>query len=402
MAQAQGRELVRALWSDQERDDAMRLGEDEFLAAYPHRSRKALRIVVDEQLGGQMTYAQYRLSQHQQSPRDNQLRQAERNLRPIAALIEAEPDEDHDDTPPLPEEPAALERLFSAYKEVQRATTALGKPSKTMRWRWPVDGPIGIAQLGDVLAGNLGCDLDRFEDDVRTIAETDGLYRILMGDLIDNYKPQAKSGTGLYGALFGNPDLQVAYIATRLRWARGKWLALLEGNHEGFDGRWAGIDRLPDLADDLGIPYFTETGGSVFVEHGEATTHIVAKHNHRGNSQINKGNSPRRLWDEWPWAFESAHVIMLAHTHEPHMEQVMRRGEVVIYSRSGTYKTSDEWAENLGWRPSYGVPVVIIWPDGRRLAFHGANFREAVRFLADARKLWAEEREAEDDLAEAA
>ena len=75
-------------------------------------------------------------------------------------------------------------------------------------------------------------------------------------------------------------------------------------------------------------------------------------------------------------------MVALAHTHEPHLEQVMRKGELVTYVRSGTYKVRDEWAENMGWRSGYGVPVVVMFPDERRIvAFHGSQFRQAVDYL---------------------
>lgn len=353
-------------WSREEEQAALTMTEDEFLQAYPNRSYNALRHRLEKVLltDGE-TYGRFRMRQA-----------AERHDQAVAAHR----------TPGLPEElpddPDALERLFAAYREVVSATEALeGAPSKRFDWRCETRGPVGIAWMSDIHAG-AKIDYERFEDDLQTISATDGLFVCVNGDLTDNVKPQAKSGTALYAAVFGAPGLQLAYIGTRLEWIQDRLIVISEGNHDGFDGRWAGIDRLPDLTKHLGCEYFTETGGSIFAHVGSQTYHLVMRHNHRGNSMINKGNSARRLWDEWPWAFENADVIALAHTHEPHMEQVMRKGEIVTYLRSGTYKVSDEWAENQGWRSAYGVPVVVLFPDERRIvAFHGAQFKEAVRYL---------------------
>lgn len=355
----------RVTWSAAETEAALSMGEDEFLAAYPHRNYNGLRQRIEAVLGTGETYMQFRLRQAQ-----------ERHDAAVAGRrAPGMPEE-------LPDDPEALERLFAAYHEVVAAGEELGgKPSTRLEWRPPGDRPVGIAFVSDIHAGAV-VDYRRFEEVVRTIAGTDGLYGVVNGDLTENTKPQAKSGTALYGALFGMPGLQLAYVTTRLRWARGKWLAVAEGNHDGFDGRFAGIDRLPQLAADLGAEYFTETGGSIFATVGGVTYHVVVRHNHRGNSQINKGNSARRLWDEWPWAFENADVVALAHTHEPHLEQPIRKGEVVTYLRSGTFKVRDEWAENNGWRSAFGVPVVVLFPGEKRvMAFHGAHFEEAVRYL---------------------
>jgi len=355
----------RVTWSAAETADALALTEDEFLLKHPHRNYNALRQRIETELGGRETYTQFRLRQAQ-----------ERHDAAVASRrAPGMPEE-------LPDDPEALERLFGAMIDMHEAATALGgATSKRLDWRPPDTRPVGVAFIGDIHAG-AHIDYLRFERDVRTIAETDGLYGVLMGDTVENTKPQSKSGTALYAAVMPLPATQLAYAATRLRWARGKWLALLEGNHDAWDGRWAGIDRLPALAEDIGAEYFTETGGSIFVHLGGATYHLVCRHNHRGNSQLNKGNAARRLYDEWPWAFEHADVCVLGHTHEPHLEQTMRHGEIVTYLRSGTYKVNDEWAENQGWRSAYGVPVVVLWPGERRIvAFHGAQFEQAIDYL---------------------
>lgn len=366
----------RRQWTEAELRDVLELTEDEFLGRYRDRTDISVRMKI-QQLRPDTSYTNFRIEQ------------AAAVAAAHAAAVEARrapgmPEE-------LPEDPAALERLFSAYREVVAAGGEIaGKPSKRLDWRPVEDGPVGVAFVSDIHAG-ASIDYERFESDLRTIRDTDGLYAIINGDLTENTKPQAKSGSALYSAVFGAPGLQLAYMATRLGWIaeppRHKLLAIVEGNHDGFDGRWAGIDRLPDLAKHLGAEYFTETGGSVFVHLGGQTYHIVVRHNHAGISQLNKGNSARRLYDEWPWASEHADVIALAHTHEPHLEQVQRKGEVVTYVRSGTYKIRDEWAENNGWRSAYGVPVVVLWPGERRVvAFHGSQFGEAVEYLRMARE----------------
>lgn len=362
-------------WTDEEVSDLLRLTEDEFAAAYPDRTLTAIRMKAGEVLAGE-SYTNFRV------------RQAAERGAANATAVEARrapgmPEE-------LPEDPEALERLFAAYREIVAAGDDLaGRPSKRLDWRPEDAAPVGIAFVSDIHAGAT-IDYARFERDLEAIRDTDGLYAVINGDLTENTKPQAKSGTALYGAVFGAPGLQLAYMTTRLAWIatppRHKLLAIVEGNHDGFDGRFAGIDRLPQLAAHLGAEYFTETGGSIFVHLGGQVYHLVVRHNHAGISQLNKGNSARRLYDEWPWASEHADVIALAHTHEPHLEQVMRKGEIVTYVRSGTYKVRDEWAENNGWRSAYGVPVVVLFPGERRIvAFHGSQFGEAVEYLRMAR-----------------
>ncbi len=367
--------MPKTHWSQQEDADALSLTEDDFLTKYPHRSFNALRHRLENEiLDKTETYGQFRIRQAAERFENNVQNQRAPGM-----------------PPELPTDPEALERLFAAYREVVAASDALDSaPTKRLDWKPPGSMPVGIAWMSDIHAGGKIL-YERFEQDLSTIGDTDGLFLCVNGDLTDNTKPQGKSGTALYAAVMGAPGLQLAYVATRLEAVRHKLLVIAEGNHDGFDGRWAGIDRLPDLTKHLGCEYFTETGGSIFATVGGHTYHLVMRHNHRGNSQISKGNSARRLWDEWPWSFENADVVALAHTHEPHLEQVMRKGEIVTYLRSGTYKISDEWAENNGWRSAYGVPITVLFPGERKIvAFHGSQFIEGVNYLSMVRKMYAD------------
>jgi predicted phosphodiesterase len=283
-------------------------------------------------------------------------------------------------------EPEDVEAFYQKLEAVQDARAALSRHQESTTVRIDDDRPIAVAFLGDVHVGAGGVDYRQLRTDLETIAATDGLYVIGMGDYLENVKPQSKAGSALYSGLFNSPDEQLGYWVTRAEIARGSWLAVLQGNHDAWDGRWSGVDRLPSLAKRLGCAYFTEMGGTILVEHGGQRYVIVARHNHRGNSAINKTNPQRRLFDEWPWEWENADVVCLAHTHEPILEQVQRKGRTVTYLRSGTYKTRDDWAERNGYRPGYGVPVVVLWPGERRVvAFHGEHFDEAVRYLKGVR-----------------
>lgn len=370
-------------WTAEELTEVAAMEPEQFRAMYPHRSRAAIasqrnrlhlqgvpvlnhprRVNVEAAVAPVVEQQRALLEMH---------RQADRNLGMTGATEREEIE--------VPEDEVSLERMFSAYKEVRNAANDLPGPARQTHWYAPDSLPTGICFIGDVHAGG-NIEYELFERDLSLIRDTEGLHAVAMGDLIDNFKPQAKSGTGLYYALFGNPDLQVAYITVRMRWIRSKLIALCGGNHEGFDGRWAGIDRLPALARDLGTVYFTEAGGSVFAHVGDHRYHLVCKHDYTGKSRINRGNSARRLWDEWSWSFENADAVVLAHLHEPHLEQPIRKGQQVVYLRSGTYKIHDEWAESRGYRPTYGVPMVVLYPDSRRIIpFHGEHYLEGVRFL---------------------
>lgn len=288
-------------------------------------------------------------------------------------------------TPPPDDED--MESYFEALEKVSDSKSAISRTQESTVFTPSDNLPVAIAFTSDWHVGAGGVDYARLRADLDVIRETEGLYAVHLGDLIENTKPQGKSGPALFGALFPNPDDQIQYLVSRMRMASGKWVAVCQGNHDAFDGRWAGIDRLPALASDLGCAYFTERGGTVVINHHGHRYVVVVKHQWRGNSGINKSNSHRRLWEEWPWEWQSADVVVLGHTHEPLCETVQRRGEPVAYIRCGTYKVKDDYGERLGYRSGYGVPVVIFWPGERRfIPFPGERFDDAVAFLKSARE----------------
>lgn len=337
-------------WTSEEIEDAHTLSNAEFLAKYQDRTEHGLRF-------------------KRKKTRDRV------QAQPSGAFLTIQ-------SPPTEEE---MELMFTALEEAsdRRSDVSLTQESTTVTFR--EHKPIGIAFLGDIHAGNDGVDMRQLRKDLETIRDVEGLYVCGMGDYIDNYKPQAKSGSGLYHSLFPSPQEQLAYITSRLSIAKGKWLCLCEGNHDAWDAKWAGIDRLPGLAQHLETPYFTERGGTVFVQFNDVQYTILVKHDFRGKSQINKGSAQSRMFADFPqWA--NADVICLGHLHEPFMSQSLRKGEPVVYFRSGTYKIHDAWAEAAGYTPSYGVPMVILYPDEKRMVpFPGENFTEAVQYLRHVR-----------------
>ncbi len=242
--------------------------------------------------------------------------------------------------------------------------------------------PIGIAFFSDL---HIGAKIlyRRLYEDLVLLRDTDGLFGVINGDILENTKPSLKSAPALYTARITSPAKQLSEAEHFLGIPhKHKIMVLMQGNHDAFDFRVAGIDRIEGLARTLDVPYFTERGGSIHVMVSGQRYLIVAKHDYAGKSRINKSNSARRLWDEFPREWQNADIIALAHLHEPDVHQTTRKGQPVIYLRSGTYKTHDEWAEAAGYLPAYGVPVVILYPGERKMIpFPPQNYTDAVEFL---------------------
>ena len=223
--------------------------------------------------------------------------------------------------------------------------------------------PIALVCAGDFHFGNKGVRYDLINRDLDLIQKTDGCHVVGMGDYVDNFKTNGKASSGIYGAAEPNPEYQEAWAVIRMR-RTTKWAALIDGNHDDRNYQTAGLSSSTiAIANQLNVPAFTQAGAGCRITVGVESYFGIMKHNFRGNSGISKGNEARRMWDEWPWHWENADFVCLAHTHEPHVEIPQRKGQPVVYARSGTYKEADGYAEMKGYKSGYGPSFFVLYPD---------------------------------------
>lgn len=280
-------------------------------------------------------------------------------------------------------EPEDYDKYFALIEEAVETENRLSESVDVVEYTYETDLPIAVAFTSDWHLGAGGVEYKRLRSDLEVIRDTPGLFAVFNGDAMENTKTHSKSASALYSAAIPKPRHQLEYVRRMAIICKDKWLAFGQGNHDAFDYRAGGVDRLSGVVkDELGVPYFTEKGGTIKLRVGGAHYSVVVKHQYTGQSRISKSNSARRLFLEWPWDIEAVDVVALAHLHEPDTHTTMQRGRDVHWLRSGSYKTRDSWAEAGGFRPSYGVPVVILWPKERKIiSFHGTKFEEAVDYL---------------------
>ena len=115
---------------------------------------------------------------------------------------------------------------------------------------------------------------------------------------------------------------------------------------------------------------------------GEQRYVIAVTHNAKGNSRLNTSNAQRRTYDEWP-VWENCDIICCGHLHYNDMHHATRKGGECLYLRSGTYKIRDSYAADNGFKPEWGVPLAILYPDTKKvIGFKGNKFEDGVRFLS--------------------
>jgi hypothetical protein len=278
--------------------------------------------------------------------------------------------------------------IFQKAQEISDVQQKLAPSSHSTEVALDGNLPVGIAFTGDWHIGG-GEDNARLWRDIATIGDTSGLHAIGMGDFVDGVSVHSKAVTALYNAAaIGERGLQNTEALSVARQAKGKWLAILEGNHDAWSERHASINCTRDFAKALDANYFHQGGGSVYINVGGIRYNIAVRHNAPGNSRLNTTNSQRRMFDEWPeWV--NTDVIVLAHFHFCDLHQPPRKGGAPLYLRSGTYKLRDSYAANGGFTPEWGIPLAILYPDERRvIGFRGDQFYTGLRFLAGERDFY--------------
>jgi hypothetical protein len=300
------------------------------------------------------------------------LRKTETSKQRVAAIQE----EVLPDAVPLPNRNGVT---MDAFYQATKAATALqalrNDRIRTVEVEVPGDNWVGVAFVGDVHIGGL-IDYDLLERDLRLIEEVDGLYAVGMGDYGNFFHSTGKLAHAANHDTVPDSTDQLDLCAHVLSF-NSKWLALGEGNHDG----WAGSRGIERLAKDLNTEYFSQAGCAFKIKVGSQRYISYLKHTWRGHSNINTSNESRRFWAEFP-EWENADFTVLAHFHQPDTHTVEKKGQSVGHLRGGTYKLVDDYAAKGGYEPAYGPSLVLLNPvDHVFLPFHGPQWTWGVEFL---------------------
>lgn len=369
---------MRTLWIPEEEALVGRpdMTLDMLAEELPHRSRQAIEQKA-RKLGYSLARRELELQGGVPAPPEPVDQEVDLD-RLLAAADELDFGDD-----PTPEQ---LDQLLDAMAGMDSALGAFSPTKDRVTFQPPDPNlPVGIVFTGDWHVGAGGTELDRLRRDLKRIGETDGLWAIGMGDMIEGVGAANKAAPALYHGIVNKSDLQVKLAARLAGLAAGKWLALLGGNHDAMSYRATGIERARHIAHAVNVPFFSEAGGTVFLKLADAEYVIGVRHNGKGNSQLNTTNAQRRTFDQWP-EWQNTDVICLAHLHFNDLQIAPRKGGQCIYLRSGTAKTHDDYSRDQGYTPEYGMPVVVFYPNEKRMIpFRGDQMDAALRFLESER-----------------
>lgn len=247
-------------------------------------------------------------------------------------------------------------------------------------------GPIGIALLSDLHVGSSGVDYERLDADIELIAETPGLYVMLVGDMLDNWIVGR-----LMRLMMGEEftiDEQWVMVRHVLRRLAPKLIASVAGNHDLWTYGLTHIDYLRDtharlangaLYAQYDLPLAVEVGGASHV--------FRVRHQWRGSSIYNETHGIERAsrFDKGRY-FD---IGVAAHTHSSALvRQFNNGGATGLAVQCGSYKTFDDFGEEQGFPLANGGPACAVVLDEKAGRWGTNDLSQVADYLRSCYREW--------------
>ena len=168
------------------------------------------------------------------------------------------------------------------------------------------DSPVSVVNLGDIHRGNNNCDTKLLKKIIATIKDTESMYWISTGDLLETAIKSSKSSC--YEA--STPEEELDALSFELEPIRHKCLGFVASNHQNRIKKEVGLSLDKVLADRAKIP-FLGIFAVIKVVCGKAAYFIAMHHGVGGGTDGNKVNRAMKLAQNCL----GADVYMTGHTH---------------------------------------------------------------------------------------
>jgi hypothetical protein len=286
---------------------------------------------------------------------------------------------------PLPDErPTAADLLTRRAQQFARKHAAV-EARRLIPVTVRVDGPIGIAHVGDPHVDDDGTDIAKLQAHVALCNRTEALFAACVGDYQNNW-------VGRLARLYSEQSTSAREAWVLVEWLIGAtdWLYLVGGNHDAWSG--AG-DPLEWIAKQRGQTY-ERNGARLGLQLPTGRTiRVNARHEFPGTSQWNTAHGPAKAVQMGA----RDHIVTCGHQHTSGY-QVLKDPATGLIShalRVASYKTHDRYADERGLRDQaiFVCPVTIIDPaygdDDPRCITTVFDPAEGADYLTWKRKRWA-------------
>lgn len=281
-------------------------------------------------------------------------------------------------------------RMFDALIEYQEAYQELRSERSHVHRRLKDDGPVIISWQSDLHLGHTETMYRTLKEDCETIRNTEGLYVILGGDLIDNVVTGV-SARGMHHEQLTTISVQ-KYLAEELTEYLGaeNVLAMLLGNHDEWSEKSDDFDPIAYLAHHIGCPYLG-AHGTVSIDLGSESYSILCAHQFRMRSSFNLTHATKRLWDFMGTSDHDA--VFMGHTHEAASETAPKQQVYRFFGQAGSYLRRSRYSSRLGFGESKPfMPGILIWPDEHKVLGIHDVFRDGPWILEAARARYKAEK----------
>jgi predicted phosphodiesterase len=225
-----------------------------------------------------------------------------------------------------------------------------------------VSHPIAITGLSDLHYGSTGLDEERLVKDLKIINQTEGMFAVLLGDLVQNFVKKKLMHAGMGDV---RPQYQWSVLTEILKTCKQFYLLMCGGNHDLWTKELTDIDMLDVLAEKLNVTYEGHGGlGFVYFDFKDVQYKGVFKHIPIGKSKVNPMLGTKRIYDE----LEIYDFAITGHIHRCGIEYFERHGLTRVALACGSYKVKDPFAQKYGFAPARPImPTIILMPDRREM-----------------------------------
>lgn len=261
----------------------------------------------------------------------------------------------------LPELPSELEDVETLWRKAEERFDRVRRAKEARRWidiKINTSQPIGLAFSADTHLDDPGADLRLARQHRETIVDTEGMFAIFAGDVLNNW-PKGGRLASLHAHSAVTEDEGRRLALHHLEGFGAKLLACIWGNHELFSGhdlvRWLG-DRLTCIAEQ------DEARLRITFANGRQVT-MVVRHTFPGTSQWNPAHGVMKAAQ---MGFD-ADLLVSGHIHTSAGAPIIANpisGKLTHCLQISSYKIYDKYAVEKGFRPGAPIPcpVAIVDP----------------------------------------
>lgn len=202
-------------------------------------------------------------------------------------------------------------QVIERFREINRQDDTGQQPHFVRARLTPADGRAHLVSINDVHLGHKAALRSKMESYVQFILDTDGVYALGLGDVIEN-ATRDSVGAGQFEESFHlDKQIEVAIDILKPLAKAGKLLGLHRGNHEARSYNRLGIDPMRIVARELDVPYLGEAAYHVW-RVGNQTYTCYSVHGRSGSrTPAGKLNALLRLRD-----VADADLYLMAHMHD--------------------------------------------------------------------------------------